>query len=116
MERIEKELNFYKKRCNDLGAKVYGWVDFNGDKEFSTEEYAYVNCPDEDNISDGIAQLRWFDISGVQCTCWGRRARQNKVSPMKWAVTYCSLGISIQSLMKKNLKKLLAIAIKLMQK
>ena len=23
MERIEKELNFYKKRCNDLGAKVF---------------------------------------------------------------------------------------------
>ena len=23
MERLEKELNFYKKRCNDLGAKVF---------------------------------------------------------------------------------------------
>ena len=23
MERVEKELNFYKKRCNDLGAKVF---------------------------------------------------------------------------------------------
>lgn len=51
---------------DDLEAIVHGWIDFNGNQQFERSEYAYRECIDVDEVSTGMAILRWIDIAQVQ--------------------------------------------------
>ncbi|PSU70008.1 hypothetical protein C9J22_12485 [Photobacterium phosphoreum] len=60
----------------DLGANVYGWVDFdnNGSFDVSNNEFAQATCDDTDAISDGSATLSFtgFTAATVPATTFSR--------------------------------------------
>ncbi len=49
----------------DLGATVYGWVDFNSNQQLEAIEYAQADCVDNNDSSNGSAALSWTGLSGV---------------------------------------------------
>lgn len=58
--------------CNDhdgdqeLGAIVYGWIDFNSNQQFESSEYAQGVCSDANDNSTGSASLTWTGLPEVQ--------------------------------------------------
>ncbi|WP_232284236.1 GEVED domain-containing protein, partial [Photobacterium sp. SKA34] len=58
--------------CNDhdgdqeLGAIVYGWIDFNSNQQFESSEYAQGICSDANDNSTGSASLTWTGLPAVQ--------------------------------------------------
>ncbi|WP_206780968.1 GEVED domain-containing protein [Photobacterium angustum] len=51
---------------NDLGATVYGWVDFDISGDFGQAgEFASADCVDADNTSDGVAVLSFSGYSAT---------------------------------------------------
>ncbi|MGR5370675.1 GEVED domain-containing protein [Photobacterium damselae] len=50
----------------DLGATVYGWIDFNQNNRFEESEFTSRECIDTDPSNPGSALLRWIDIDNVQ--------------------------------------------------
>ncbi|PSU20429.1 GEVED domain-containing protein [Photobacterium kishitanii] len=50
----------------DLGATVYGWVDFNSNQQFEPTEYAQADCVDNNDSSNGLATLSWSGLANVK--------------------------------------------------